>query len=131
MQYLKSKVGDDLGKLIGVKPIYFVLNKAKILPNAELELDKIIDFMNTNPIIEIELGSHSDSRGSDEYNLKLSDKGANASAEFIKSKIKSQERISSKAYGETQLLNKCENGVKCSEEEHAINRRTKFKIVKI
>jgi len=86
--------------------------------------------MKDNPGIVIELGSHTDSRGSSQSNLALSDKRAKASAAYIISKGIDKSRIYGKGYGETMLLNRCANGVPCSEEEHAINRRTEFKIVR-
>ena len=86
--------------------------------------------LNNNPNVHIELGSHTDSRGSDKQNLKLSQARAKASAEYSKSKISNPERITYKGYGETQLKNNCKDGVKCSEEKHKENRRTEFRITK-
>lgn len=120
-----------LEDLIEVNPIYFDLGKSTIRPHAAIELDKIVKVMNENPTLEIELGSHTDSRGSSAANIKLSDARAKASAEYIKSRINNPERIFGKGYGESQLINKCKDGVKCSEEDHEMNRRTEFKIVKI
>jgi outer membrane protein OmpA-like peptidoglycan-associated protein len=90
--------------------------------------------MNENPSIEIELGSHTDCRGSYAYNEKLSDRRAKSSAAYIKARISNPDRIYGKGYGESQLINKCEcegsRKVPCTEEEHQQNRRTEFKIVK-
>ena len=81
-------------------------------------------------IIKIE--SHTDSRGSDRYNMKLSDRRAKSSEEYITSRGIGNSRIeSSTGYGENQLLNKCVNGVKCTPEEHQLNRRTQFIIIKM
>lgn len=126
----KIEVGADIGKLVDIQPIYFDLGKSKIRPDAARELDKIVDVMKENPNMVIELGSHTDARGSDAFNLKLSDKRAKASAEYITSQGISADRISGKGYGETQLINQCTNGVKCSEDQHQINRRTEFKVIK-
>lgn len=79
---------------------------------------------------QIELGSHTDSRGNDMYNLKLAQGRANAAVNYIVSKGIAKERITAKGYGETRLINKCANGIKCNDEEHQLNRRTEFKIVK-
>ncbi|MCI5057992.1 MAG: OmpA family protein [Flavobacteriales bacterium] len=127
----KAKIGADIGKLFDVKSIYFDLNSSKIRPDAATELDKIVSAMKNNPGIKIELGSHTDSRGSDEYNLSLSDKRAKSSAAYIISKGVNSERILGKGYGETKLVNKCTNGVKCSAAQHQENRRTEFKIIEI
>ncbi len=126
----KIEVGTDIGKLAALNPIYFDYNKWHIRNDAKIELDKIVKIMNKNPGIIIELGSHTDSRGSDSFNLKLSDKRAKASAEYIIEQGIDKNRISGKGLGETKLINKCDNGVNCSDEEHALNRRTEFKIVK-
>ena len=85
--------------------------------------------MNDNPLIIIELSSHTDSRASAKYNEQLSDKRAKSSAAYIVSKGISESRITGKGYGEYQLINNCADGMKCSEKEHQQNRRTEFKAV--
>lgn len=127
----KLEIGTDIGKLVNINPIYFDLNKWDIRPDAAAELDKIVRVMNEYPNIVIELGSHTDSRGSDSYNLNLSDKRAKSSAKYIVSKGIDSSRIYGKGYGETKLVNSCKNNTPCSEEEHQQNRRTEFKIVKM
>lgn len=124
-------VGMDIAKVIDIKPIYFDLGKSKIRQDAAAELDKIVQVMSGNPTMVIELGSHTDSRGSDKSNLALSDKRAKSSAAYIVSKGVAKERITGKGYGETKLLNKCGNGVKCSDTEHQMNRRTEFIVVRM
>jgi outer membrane protein OmpA-like peptidoglycan-associated protein len=129
----KPDVGVDLAVVLKLNPIYFDLDKSDIRPDAKVELDKIVQIMNDNPLIKIELGSHTDCRSSKDYNLKLSDRRAISSAEYIKSRISSPERIYGKGYGESKLVNDCAcEGKKksnCSEEDHQANRRTEFKIV--
>ncbi len=127
----RIEVGGDLSSVIDISPIYFDLNKANIRQDAATELDKIVKVMNENPEMEVELGSHTDSRGTAAYNLSLSDKRAKSSAAYIKEKISNPDRIYGKGFGETQLLNKCADGVKCTSEEHQLNRRTEFKIIKL
>ncbi|TRX52069.1 OmpA family protein [Fulvivirga sp. M361] len=126
----KIDVGTDIGKLIDINPIYFDLGKYNIRTDAAMELDKIVKIMKENPTIEIELGSHTDSRGSASSNERLSDNRAKASAEYVVSKGISKNRITGKGYGESQLINRCSDGVKCSKDEHQKNRRTEFKIIK-
>lgn len=130
----KLELGMDIAKLIDIKPIYFDLGKWDIRPVAKIELDKIVKIMNENPSLVIELGSHTDCRSSAQFNMQLSDKRAKASATYIRAKITKPERIYGKGYGESKLLNgcACEGIVKpnCSEEEHQLNRRTEFKIIK-
>ena len=127
----KIDVGTDIGKLIDIQPIYFDLGKYSIRPDAATELDKIVKIMEENPVIEIELGSHTDSRGSAASNERLSDKRAKASADYIVSRGIEKNRIVGKGYGESQLINRCADGIKCTEKEHQLNRRTEFKITKI
>lgn len=124
----KIEIGTDIGKLIDVQPIYFDLGKYSIRPDAAQELDKIVKIMLENPNIEIELGSHTDARGNSPGNLRLSDKRAKASADYIISQGIDKSRILGKGYGEFQIINRCVDGVKCSEKEHQLNRRTEFKV---
>lgn len=129
----KNEAGTDIG--LNVNPIYFDYNKWDIRPDAAKELDKIVKIMKENPGIKIELGSHTDSRGKDDYNMKLSDQRAKASARYIVSKGIAANRISGKGYGETQLKVSDEeiNRMKTWEEKeegHQLNRRTEFLIVK-
>jgi outer membrane protein OmpA-like peptidoglycan-associated protein len=122
-----------LGKAIKIDNIYFALGSAKINKSSALELDKIVELMQGNPDIVIELSSHTDCRGYAKSNLTLSDKRAKSSADYIISKGIAAERIIGKGYGETRLLNDCgcegkKVTRKCTESEHAINRRTEFQV---
>ena len=120
-----------LNKPIRLEKIYYDYNKFNIRPDAAVELDKLVKIMNDNPQIRIELSSHTDARGSDNYNMKLSQKRAQSAVDYIVSKGVNRDRIYAKGYGESAPLNKCVNGVKCTEEEFQWNRRTEFKVVKI
>jgi outer membrane protein OmpA-like peptidoglycan-associated protein/tetratricopeptide (TPR) repeat protein/mRNA-degrading endonuclease HigB of HigAB toxin-antitoxin module len=126
----KLKVGTDIGKVFNLNPIYFDIGKFDIREDAELELNKIVKALEDNPTIVIEIGSHTDSRSAAKANLTLSDKRAKASVEYIISKGIEKTRVNGKGYGESKLVNKCKDGVKCSEEDHQQNRRTEFRIVK-
>lgn len=112
-----------------IENIRYDLNKWDIRPDAAKELDNLVQILRDNPNIVVELGSHTDSRASDDYNLKLSQKRAEAAVKYIieKGKIPAN-RITAKGYGETKLLNKCDDGVACTEIEHAMNRRTEIRI---
>ncbi len=127
----KIEVGLDLSKVIDIKPIYFDYGKAIIRPDAGIELDKIVQVMNDNPDMIIELGSHTDSRGSAKANINLSNRRAVASAKYIKERITNPDRISGKGYGESKLVNECADGVECSEVKHQENRRTEFIIIEM
>lgn len=88
-----------------------------------------MSIMQQNPTLKIELSSHTDSRGNDDYNLKLSQRRADAAVAYIVSKGINRNRLEAKGYGETRLVNNCGNGVECSEEQHQENRRTEIKVL--
>ena len=122
----------EVGKTKELKNILYNYNSARILPKAAKELDKVVEMMKSNPNLLIELGSHTDSRGKDAYNSKLSQMRAESAVEYIVDKGDiDPKRIKAKGYGETQLANKCANGVKCSEAMHQANRRTEIKVIGI
>ncbi|NOZ35676.1 MAG: OmpA family protein, partial [Chlorobi bacterium] len=130
----KIEIGKDLGKILEIKPIYFDFGKSVLRTDAKIELDKIVKIMNKFPNMVIELSSYTDCRGTDTYNLKLSEKRANVTVEYIKNRITNPGRIYGKGFGEKFLVNNCNcEGNKisdCSEEEQQKNRRTEFKIIK-
>ena len=119
-------IGDDLGKCFGIKMIYFDLDKSNIKQEAALDLEKILDVLNQNPTIKIDIRSHTDSRGSFKYNEVLSDRRAKSTISWLKINGIDPSRLTGKGYGEAQLVNKCVDGVKCTEEEHQQNRRSEF-----
>lgn len=119
----------DCGKAIVLKNIYYDLDKYFIREDAKPELDKLVQFMKDNPGVKVELSSHTDSRASDSYNMTLSQNRANAAVDYLVSQGISKQRLTGVGYGESRLLNKCGNGVNCSEAEHQINRRTEIKVI--
>ncbi len=118
-----------VGESIKLDHIYYDVNSANLRHESELELDKVFIFMQDNPHIKIELGSHTDSRGSASYNLKLSQKRAESATNYLLKQGVDVTRIVPKGYGESQVMNRCSNGVVCSSEEHQQNRRTVIKIL--
>ena len=127
----KVTVGDDLGKCFGIKWIYFDLDKSNIRSEAELDLVKILDVMSEYPNMKIDIRSHTDSRATFKYNDGLSERRAKSTKDWLIKKGINPNRLSSKGYGETQLVNKCSDGVDCSEEEHQQNRRSEFIITQL
>lgn len=123
-------VGSDLTASLRLNPIYFDFDKSFIRRDAALELEKVIAVMSQFPTLKIDVRSHTDSRASDGYNLKLSGRRNVSTKDYI---IQiggiNSSRITGKGYGETQLVNRCSNGVECSDEEHQLNRRSEFIIV--
>lgn len=114
--------------MVIIENIYFEFNKSDLLPAARQTLDKAVLALLNSPTMNIEISAHSDSKGSDDYNLKLSEKRAQSALAYIVSQGIDAKRVSAKGYGEKKLLNKCGNNVECGEEEHAKNRRLEFKI---
>jgi outer membrane protein OmpA-like peptidoglycan-associated protein len=112
-----------------IENILFEFNKADLQPQSQLTLDKIVLAMLGNQNFNIELSAHSDSKGSDAYNLKLSEQRAIASKNYIISKGINANRIKAKGYGESKLLNNCINNSICSDDEHAVNRRLEFILI--
>ncbi len=115
--------------MVNINPIYFDLDKSGIRPDAAIELEKVVRLMLKYPNVKIDLGSHTDSRARDNYNLNLSERRAKASLKWIIDKGIDPSRITGKGYGESKLVNKCANDVRCSEIEHQLNRRTEFVIL--
>jgi len=130
--YVKIKLRmqqPDTVKPIRLDKILYDYDKCDIKPRAAEELNRLIKLMNDYPDMIIELSSHTDSRGSDAYNQKLSQCRADAAVAYILGKGILKSRIIAVGYGETRLLNGCSNGVICTEAQHQENRRTEFKIV--
>lgn len=126
----KVTIGDDLAKVFDINVIYFDLNKSNIRPDAIIDLSKILDVMEQNPKIKIDIRSHTDSRQSQAYNEELSNNRAKATLEWLVEKGIDRSRLTAKGYGETQLKNRCADGVECNEEDHQANRRSEFIIAK-
>ncbi|AWH86971.1 flagellar motor protein MotB [Flavobacterium album] len=124
------KIEDNVEK-IDINPIYFDFDQYYVTPQGAAELDKVVYVMQHFPDIVIKIESHTDSRGKDDYNMRLSDDRAKSTFSYIIAKGIDPKRIESvHGYGETRLRNKCSNDVECTEEEHQLNRRSDFIIVK-
>ena len=112
-----------------LKNILYDFDKSNIRTDAALVLDNVVAIMKQNPSLKIELSSHTDSRGNDDYNLKLSQRRADAAVAYIVSKGIVRTRLVAQGYGESRLINNCGNGQDCSEEQHQENRRTEIKVL--
>lgn len=119
----------ELNKAIELENILYDYNSAEIRPDAAKELDKLVKMMLANPSMYIELGSHTDARGDDEYNQKLSERRAKSAVEYIISQGVEPSMMIYKGYGESELRNHCGNGIQCTEVQHQENRRTEFKVL--
>lgn len=110
-----------------LQPIYFEFNKSNITAEGAAELDKLVMVMNEYPNMVIFAKSHTDSRGSDKYNMNLSDRRAKSTVQYLISKGIAKDRISGQGFGESEPKVACKP---CTEEQYAQNRRSEFLIVK-
>ena len=115
----------EVGTTIQLKNIFFEFNKAELLPDSYEELDNVSTFLTDNPTVEIELAGHTDSIGSDEYNMELSQKRADSVKKYLESKGIAANRMIAKGYGETKPI--APNGEDWGREQ---NRRVEFTILK-
>ena len=109
--------------------LLYDLGKSSIRQEGYRVLERVVTFMKDNPEVKIEISSHTDSRSSAAFNKKLSQLRANNVKQYLIDKGIDASRIKAIGYGESKLLNKCKDGVKCTEEEHQVNRRTEMHII--
>lgn len=113
-----------------IENVYYEYQKWNLLPQTIITLNKVIEVMKVSPDITVDLISHTDSRGSNSFNMMLSQKRAQKAVDYIISRGITKNRLVAKGMGELQLVNQCKDGVECSEEDHAQNRRSEFKVKK-
>ncbi|MBK6930213.1 MAG: OmpA family protein [Saprospirales bacterium] len=113
-----------------VLPIFYELGSARLTPGSRSIIDeKLLALMTEKPLIRIEINAHTDARGSNEYNMDLSQRRAQSVVDYLVSRGISPARLIARGYGESLLKNNCYDGVECTEEQHAQNRRTEFRVV--
>lgn len=125
----KRKSHYAIGDVIEVANIYYEHNSSNIDKRSATGLKQLLDILKEHPHVVIEIGAHTDATGSASYNKELSAKRATAVKKYLEKRGVSASRLTSKGYGESKILNRCKDGVKCSKDEHAINRRTEFKVI--
>lgn len=129
---VEVKEGDDLAKIFEIENvIYFEFDKSEINTEAEIELAKVLEVLNLYPTMKLDVRSHTDSRGTHEYNQNLSNHRAQATINWLVSHGVDQSRLSGMGYGETRLINNCTDEVECTEEQHQENRRSEFIIMEL
>ncbi|MBL7474058.1 OmpA family protein [Robertkochia sediminum] len=109
--------------------VYFAFNSSYLTPEDKVILDQLIAFMNAYPEAVIEVHAHADARGTDEYNDWLAQRRAKRIADYAQAGGISTDRIKAEGFGEKKILNRCINGVSCSESEHRTNRRTNYVLI--
>lgn len=125
-----APIGTDLAKYLDIEPIYFDFDKSFIREDAKVSMEKVLIYLREFPEVHVQVRSHTDSRANNLYNDGLSDRRAKSTAAYLVSQGIAEERISNKGFGETELTNKCSNGVPCSKEKHQLNRRSEFIVIK-
>ncbi len=125
------EIGTDLAKTLDIPIIYFDLDKSAITKAATFHLEKILAVLQQYPKMKIDVRSHTDSRQTAKYNSILSENRAQSTIKWLIKNGIAANRLTGKGYGESKLVNGCGDGVKCSEAEHQLNRRSEFFIVKI
>lgn len=123
-----SEINPDTGRrqIAGVGNIYFDFDKATIKPESEPTLNKVAEIMKNFPSLRIEIGSHADARGSDSYNMKLSQRRAESTLEYLVNQGIDRSRLTAKGFGEEKPLNDCTKPTGCTNEQYAKNRRSEF-----
>lgn len=127
--YMDMEDGEPI-QILEIFAIHYELAQWKIKPKNFDILNPVIDYLAANPDLELRIESHADSRGSREFNDRLSNKRAVIVNNYFVSRYIRPERLKYKGFGESRLLNICYDKIPCSEEEHAVNRRTIIKIVR-
>lgn len=121
--------GTDISSVLNIKYILFDFDKSNIRNDARVELEKLITVMEEYPDLKIEIRSHTDSRGSKTYNEQLSERRAQSTKQYLIENAIDKNRLKAEGFGESRLINECEDGVKCSKEKHQQNRRSEFVVL--
>lgn len=126
----KKKIENNDLSLTFNEFIYFKFGKNYLEKNEREHLIKLVNILTDNSELNLEISSHTDSRGKSKYNMLLSKKRTQVVSDYLVKNGIDKNRLIKKYYGEKKLLNKCSNGIKCSKEEHRVNRRTEFNFIK-
>ncbi|TDT44734.1 outer membrane protein OmpA-like peptidoglycan-associated protein [Maribacter spongiicola] len=119
---IKSRI-ENLGN------VYFGLNSSVVTSSSKKVLDSLVQVLEEIPTLTLKITSHTDSRGTSKYNDWLSQRRVDKTKDYLLSKGVSEDKLTTEAYGETQLLNECDDNTYCPEEKHAVNRRSEFVIL--
>ncbi len=118
------------GKIFQLNNVYYNYNDATLRPDARKDLDPLASLLKTYPEVEIELSSHTDSRGKADYNSQLSQRRAESVVRYLTDRGIDANRLKAVGYGESKLRNRCADGTTCSDAEHQLNRRTEVKVTR-
>jgi len=124
----KDDIEFEVGQVIRLSNLYYDYDKFNIRPDAQQDLNHVYELLTTYKTMRISLLSHTDSRGGDDYNARLSQKRALSARNYLITKGISAHRLGSLGVGEDLPVNNCTDDVDCSEDEHQLNRRTEIQI---
>ena len=124
----EMEINPETGRrqIAGVGNIYFDFDKATIKPESEPTLNRVVEIMKNYPMLKIEIGSHADARGTDKYNMELSQRRAESTLEYLVNHGIDRSRLTAKGFGESMPLNDCTKPTGCTNEQYAKNRRSEF-----
>lgn len=131
LEVKRIRIGDDVAKEIHIRPIYFGQGNAILDAAARIALDQIVEVLHENPRLVLEVASHTDSRGDAASNAALSKRRARATADHMIAMGIAPERLVARGMGEAKPINQCKDGVHCTDEQHAANRRTEFVVLEL
>ncbi len=120
---------DTAGNLAFQLEVFYDVGRASVRPEAISELQKLLRLLQENADVIVEISSHTDTRGDADLNQRLSQRRAMAIVQYLVKRGISADRVSGKGYGESEPVNRCIDGVSCTEAEHQENRRTEFKVI--
>jgi outer membrane protein OmpA-like peptidoglycan-associated protein/tetratricopeptide (TPR) repeat protein len=129
LEHLLIDHGFQLESHLTINNIYYDFDRSFIREDAAVELEKLANLLRRHASITIYMGSHTDMRGSDQYNIALSNRRAQSAIDYLVDLGIAEDRLSSQGYGETNLTNGCGNNVACNETQHQLNRRTEFQLI--
>ena len=127
---MNQKVTVSENEQFNLPVIHFDLDQSKLSDEGKLALNKVVLLLKKNPEVSVDISGHTDSRGPADYNLRLSQERINAVINHLNNAGIDKSRLHGNGYGESQLKNKCKDGVECTEAQHAENRRTEFRVYK-
>ncbi len=125
----RAQVGTNLIAYLGLEPVYFDLDKAAIRPDGPRTMEKVVSYLKEFPDLKVQVQSHTDTKNSESYNIKLSEKRTENTVAYLVANSIDEARISGKGFGEKQLTNDCTTRESCSDEKHQENRRSEFIVV--
>ena len=123
----KNKFNEDI---LVLQPVIFDYESSYLNKQAKKDLLKVVNIMKKNPDLKLECASYTDAKGTEKYNLWMSERRAKRTVDYLVRRGIDPRRISGRGYGESKLINDCTEGEDCTDEQRAVNRRTEFKIVK-